>query len=174
MRDIVQGWVDKHGGDPGAAFVDGYPKRGRKGPEIRKVRLRVKRQIELMTKASTGYADLGNNHHIAIYRLCDGTVDYEVVSLLEASRRKARHEPVVRRDCGDGAQFVMSLAPGDSLQFTRNGETRLKIVESVWSAGQVVMRNVRCGDFWLSPVRFWRLNIVRPASPPGRIRASGA
>ncbi len=36
------------------------------------------------------------------------------------------------------------------------------------------MRNVRCGDFWLSPVRFWRLNIVRPASPPGRIRASGA
>ncbi len=36
------------------------------------------------------------------------------------------------------------------------------------------LRNVRCGDFWLSPVRFWRLNIVRPASPPGRIRASGA
>ena len=139
MRDIVHGWVDKHGGDPGAAFVDGYPKRGRKGPEIRKVRLRVKQQIELMTKASTGYADLGNNHHIAIYRLGDGAVDYEVVSLLEASRRKARHEPVVRRDRGDGAQFVMSLSPGDSLQLTRNGETRLKIVESVWSAGPVVM-----------------------------------
>ena len=56
VRDIVQAWVDKHGGDPGAAFVDGYPKRGRKGPEIRKVRLRVKQQLELMTKASTGYA----------------------------------------------------------------------------------------------------------------------
>ena len=139
VRDIVHGWVDKHGGDPGAAFVDGYPKRGRKGPEIRKVRLRVKQQIELMTKVSTGYADLGNNHHIAIYRLADGAVDYEVVSLLEASRRKARHEPVVRRDRGDGAQFVMSLSPGDSLQLTRNGETRLKVVESVWSAGPVVM-----------------------------------
>ena len=139
VRDIVRGWVDKHGGDPGAAFVHGYPKRGRKGPEIRKVRLRVKQQIELMTKASTGYADLGNNHHIAIYRLADGTVDYDVVSLLEASRRKARHEPVVRRERGHGAQFVMSLSPGDSLQLTRNGETRLKIVESVWSAGPVVM-----------------------------------
>ena len=139
VRDIVRGWVDKHGGDPGAAFVHGYPKRGRKGPEIRKVRLRVKQQIELMTKASTGYADLGNNHHIAIYRLADGTVASDVVSLLEASRRKARHEPVVRRERGDGAQFVMSLSSGDSLQLTRNGETRLKIVESVWSAGPVVM-----------------------------------
>ena len=139
VRDIVRSWVEKHSGDPGAAFVHGYPKRGRKGPEIRKVRLRVKQQIELMTKASTGYADLGNNHHIAIYRLADGTVDYDVVSLLEASRRKARHEPVVRRERGDGAQFVMSLSPGDSLQLTRNGETRLKIVESVWSAGPVVM-----------------------------------
>ena len=139
LRDIVRSWVEKHGGDPGAAFVDGYPKRGRKGPEIRKVRLRVKQQIELMTKVSTGYADLGNNHHIAIYRLPDGTVDYDVVSLLQASRRKARHEPVVRRERGDGAQFVMSLSPGDSLQLTRNGETRLKIVESVWSAGPVVM-----------------------------------
>ena len=139
VRDIVRRWVDNHGGDPGAAFVHGYPKRGRKGPEIRKVRLRVKQQIELMTKASTGYADLGNNHHIAIYRLADGTVDYDVVSLLEASRRKARCEPVVRRDRGDGAQFVMSLSPGDTLQLTRNGETGLKIVESVWSAGPVVM-----------------------------------
>ncbi len=139
VRDIVRRWVEKHGGDPSAAFVHGYPKRGRKGPEIRKVRLRVKRQIELMTKASTGYAELGNNHHIAIYRRADGTVDYDVVSLLEASRRKARRESVVRRDRGDSAQFVMSLSPGDTLQLATNGETGLKIVESVWSAGQVVM-----------------------------------
>ena len=139
VRDIVRGWVEKRGGDPSAAFVHSYPKRGRKGPEIRKVRLRVKQQIELMTKASTGYADLGNNHHIAIHRLADGTVAYDVVSLLEASRRKARQEPVVRRERGDGAHFVMSLSPGDTLQLTRNGETALKIVESVWSAGQVVM-----------------------------------
>ena len=139
VRDIVQSWVDKHGGDPSAAFVHGYPKRGRKGPEIRKVRLRVKQQIELMTKASTGYADLGNNHHIAIYRLADGTVDYDVVSLMEASRRKARHDPVVRRERGDGAQFVMSLSPGDTLQTSDNGETNLRVVTGVWSNGQIVM-----------------------------------
>lgn len=139
VRDIVRRWVEKHGGKPSEAFVHGYPKRGRKGPEIRKVRLRVKQQIELMTKISTGYADLGNNHHIAIYKLADGSVDYEVVSLLEASRRKARREFIVRRDRGDGAQFVMSLSRGDALQFTENGVPKLKIVESVWSAGRVVM-----------------------------------
>ena len=139
VRGIVRNWVDKHGGDPGAAFVHGYPKRGRKGPEIRKVRLRVKRQIELMTKTSTGYADLGNNHHIAIYRLADGTGDYDVVSLLEVSRRKARREPVVRRERGDGAQFVMSLSPGDSLQISDGGKANLRVVTGVWSNGQIVM-----------------------------------
>ena len=139
VRHIVRKWVEKHGGDPGVAFVHGYPKRGRKGPEIRKVRLRVKRQIELMTKASTGYSELGNNHHIAIYQLADGTVDYDVVSLLEASRRKTRHEPVVRRQRGNDAQFVMSLSPGDSLQTGNNGETNLRVVTEVWSNGQVVM-----------------------------------
>ena len=139
VRDVVRNWVEKHGGDPSAAFVHGYPKRGRKGPEIRKVRLRVKRQVELMTKASTGYAERGNNHHIAIYRLADGTVHYDVVSLQEASRRKARHEPVVRRERGDGAQLVMSLGSGDSVQIDDNGDTKLCVVTSVWSNGQVVM-----------------------------------
>ncbi len=139
VRDIIRSWVERHGGDPSAAFVQGYPKRSRKGPEIRKVRLRVKQQIELMTKASTGFADLGNNHHIAIFRLTDGTIDYEVVSLLEASRRKERREPVVKRVRDNGARFVMSLSPGDSLQLTRNVETRLKIVTSVWSEGRVVL-----------------------------------
>lgn len=139
VRDIVREWVDRHGGDPGAAFAHGYPRRGRKGPEIRRVRLRVRRQIELMAKASTGYAALGSNHHIAIYRLEDGTVDWEVTSLLEASRRVARHEPVVRRDRGDGARFLMSLSPGDSVRIAERGEMRLKIVRSVWSSGQVEM-----------------------------------
>ena len=141
VRRVVRNWVEKHGGDPSAAFVHGYPKRGRKGPKIRKVRLRVKQQIKLMTNTSTGYADLGNNHHIAIYQLPDGTVDYEVVSLLEASRRKSRREPVVRRERGDGAQFVMSLSLGDSLQFTKNGAVKFRVVTGVWSNGQVVTIN---------------------------------
>ena len=130
--------MNKHGGDAKKAFPP-YPKRGRKGPEIRKVRLRMKQQIELMTKTSTGYADLGNNHHIAIHRMPDGTIDYDVVSLLEASQRLVQREPVVRRERSDGMQFVMSLSPGDSLQLTGNGAAKLRVVTGVWSNGQVVM-----------------------------------
>ncbi len=138
VRELVEAWVNKRGGDPKKAFPP-YPKRGRKGPEIRKVRLRIKQQVDLMARVSTGYADLGNNHHIAIYRLPNDSVDYEVVSLLEASRRLARREPVVRRERGDGARFVMSLSPGDSLQFTEEDETELRVVTGVKSNGQIVM-----------------------------------
>ena len=138
VREIVEAWVNKYGGDPKKAFPP-YPKRGRKGPEIRKVRLRKKQQINLMARVSTGFADPGNNHHIAIYRQPDGAVDYDVVSLLQASRRKVGREPVVRREGGDGAQFVMSLGSGDSVQVNDNGDTKLRVVTSVWSNGQVVM-----------------------------------
>ena len=140
VRTIVTEWVDCHGGDPKKAFSH-YPKRGRRGPEIRKVRLRVKQQRDLMAQVSTGYADLGNNHHIAIYQLPNGTVNYEVVSLLEASRRLSRRELVVRRERKDGARFVMSLSSGDSLELLRNGETKLCVVESVWASGQIVLVN---------------------------------
>ena len=138
VRELVKAWVDRSGGDPKNAFPP-YPKRGRKGPEIRRVRLRMKRQINLVARVSTGYADLGKNHHIAIYRLSDGSLDSEVVSLFEASRRLARHESVVRRDRGDDSHFVMSLSPGDSLLLDWNGKTRIYVVSSVWSSGQVVI-----------------------------------
>ena len=138
VREIVKQWVDRHGGDPKKAFPP-YPKRGRKGPEIRKVRLRRKQQADLMARVSTGYADLGNNHHIAIFQLPNGAVEYEVVSLLEASQRLNRKKPVVQRKRSDDAQFVMSLSPGDSLVFSKNGETKIRIIESVWSAGPIVM-----------------------------------
>ena len=116
VSEIAAKWVSRRGGNPEKAFPP-YPKRGRKGPEIRKVRLLKKRQIDLMARVATGYADLGNNHHMAIYRLPNGDIDFEVVSLLEASRRLARREPVVRRDRGDGARFVMSLSQGDVVEF---------------------------------------------------------
>ena len=139
VRSIVKNWVDRHGGDPKKAFAESYPKRGRKGPEIRKVRLRRKQQVKLMARVSTGFADLGNNHHIAIYRMADNSVDYDVVSLVDASQRLANGEPVVQRKRGDGSQFVMSLSAGDSLEFTKNGETKVRIVEGAWDNGQVVL-----------------------------------
>ena len=138
IRDIVVSWINGHGGDPKKAFPP-YPKRSHKGPEIRKTRLRVKQKINLMADVSTGYADLGKNHHIAIYRQANGSIKHEVVSLLEASRRVARREPVVRRKRHEDERFVMSLSPGDLIELKEDGETRIRVVTSVWSGGQVVV-----------------------------------
>ena len=138
VREIVKEWVDKHGGDPGKAFSS-YPRRGRRGHKIRKVRLLEKRQARLMASVATGYAKLGSNHHMAIYRLPNGDVDFEVVSLLEASQRKARREPVVWRERDDEARFLMSLSAGDALQFAKDGAKGVWIVESVWTSGVVVL-----------------------------------
>lgn len=138
VRRIVKEWVAAHGGDPKKAFAT-YPHIGSNGPEIRKVRLTTRQQLKLMAPVSTGYADLGANHHIAIYRKPDGKVGFEVVSLYEATRRLARHEPVVRRDYGEGSALAMSLAPGEALEFP-NGKG-FWIVQGVWANGQVVLEH---------------------------------
>ena len=140
VRRIVSEWVAKHGGDPKKAFQHAYPKRGRKGPPIRKVRLLKKQQIKLMAPVSTGYADLGNNHHIAIYRMPNGAVEYEVVSLFEASQRLARGESIVRRNHGNGAQFVMSLSLGDALVFSKLADDEIWIVNKLSANGQISLR----------------------------------
>jgi CRISPR-associated endonuclease Csn1 len=135
VHEIVTAWVDKRGGDPKKAFPP-YPRRGRKGPEIRKVRLWEKKQARLMAQVGTGYVELGNNHHMAIYWLPNGNVDYEVVSLLEASRRLLSREPVVRRERGDGSRFLMSLSPGDVVEFQQGEKQGLWAVREISSEGR--------------------------------------
>lgn len=138
IRKIIQQWVAERGDDPKKAFPP-YPRLGESGPEIRKVRLEIKQQLALMAPVTTGYADLGANHHIAIYRQPDGTAVFEVVSLFEAARRLARREPVVRRKREDDARFVMSLAPGDAIQFPSGEKRGLWIVQGAWANGQIVI-----------------------------------
>ena len=138
VRRILNEWVESRGGDPKKAFPP-YPRLSSNGPEIRKVRLLIKRQPDVVAPVSTGYADLGSNHHIAIYRRPNGKADFEVVSLLEAARRVCRYEPLVRRDRGDGAQFVMSLAPGDMVRFAKSPGERRRIwrVQKIATKGQI-------------------------------------
>jgi len=138
VRKVVAGWVAAHGGDPKKAFAT-FPKSGPDGPEIRRVRLTSKQQISLMAPVSTGYADLGANHHIAVYRQPDGTIDYEVISLFEAAGRVSRREPVVRREREGGGQFVMSLSPGDTVWFPDGAMAGYWVVQGAWSNGQIVL-----------------------------------
>ena len=138
VREVVRNWVTSNGGDPKKAFAR-FPKVSAQGPEIRKVRLRSKQQLALMAPVSTGYADAGQNHHVAVYREPDGKITFNVVSLFEAAGRLARREPVVRRPNGDASSFVMSLSPGDTLHFPTGKMQGYWVVKGAWSAGPIVL-----------------------------------
>lgn len=138
LRGVIETWIADHGGEIKKAFPP-YPRLGTNGPEVRKVRLCVKRQMPLMRKVNTGYAELGLNHHIAIYREPDGKTSYEIVSLFEAARRLARHEPIVRRKRDGAGEFVMSLAPGDAIEYPNGEKKGIWIVTGVWANGPIVI-----------------------------------
>ena len=138
VRDVVRAWVEAHGGDPKKAFVNGYPTVSPGGATIRKVRIRVKRQQKLMAPLKNGFADLGNNHHAAVFRKPDGAVESEIVSLFEAAERLRNRQPVIERS-RDGSAFVMSLAQGDMLEFPDGKLKGLWVVQGVWAAGQIVL-----------------------------------
>ncbi len=139
VRTIVQGWVAARGGDPKKAFPP-YPRLGEDGPEIRRVRVLSKQQIKLMAKVATGYADSGTkNHHVAIYRLSDGETKVKVVSLLKAAGRLSRREPIVQRSIGEGFPLIMSLAPGEAVEFPSGDKAGIWIVQGFWANGQIVL-----------------------------------
>lgn len=143
VRSIVAKQVAERGGDPKKAFPP-YPRllgaNGSDTPEIRRVRLLTKQQLDLMVRIGTGYADAANNHHIAVYRIANGNAVFEVVSLHEVARRISLRTPVIAKTSNDGAVFVMSLSAGDTLAFPNGeGPPRYRVVQSIWANGQIVL-----------------------------------
>lgn len=137
IKEIVARWVGERGGDPKKAYPP-YPRVTPDGPEIKKARLFFKQQMTLMGRATTGYADLGSNHHVAIYLKPSGQAEFEVVSLYEAARRLNANEPVVRRD-RSGARFVMSLSQGDTIMLPDGHDKgSLRVIQSIWASGVLV------------------------------------
>jgi CRISPR-associated endonuclease Csn1 len=139
IRKVMQDWLAENGGDPKKINWKSYPRVSPNGPEIKRVRILVRQQIKLMAPVSTGYADLGSNHHIAIYQRPDGKAEFEVVSLFEASRRLARREPIVRRE-REGARFVMSLAAGDHIEVPTGEKCGRWTVKKLSGNGQVYLK----------------------------------
>lgn len=143
IRDIMTGWLAEQGGDPKKIKWTSYPRLGGNGPEIRRVRILTRQQLSLMVPVSTGFADPGSNHHIAIYVGAGGKAEFEVVTLFEAARRLAKREPIVRRT-RPGSRFVMSLSTGDAVEFpVGHAKAGIKIVQGVWASGVVVMHDQR-------------------------------
>ena len=152
-----------------------YPRLGPNGPEIRKARALTTQQKKLMVPVANGFADPANNHHIAVYRLPDGKADYEVVSLYAAARRLSRGEPVVRRDRGDGAAFVMSLSAGEAVEFPSGEKKGIWIVKSIASKGQLELldhRDANKSNTWAPRASTFLKFCSRKVSldPLGRVR----
>jgi CRISPR-associated endonuclease Csn1 len=128
---------------PSAKAYPPYPRVTEKGPEIRKVRALMVQQTKLMRPAANGYVDPANNHHVAIYRLPNGKAAFEVVSLFDALGRLSRRQPVICHDRGDGGKFVVSLAPGEAVEFLQGENRGIWIVQGAWSSGQIVLTRDR-------------------------------
>jgi CRISPR-associated endonuclease Csn1 len=177
IRNTVRDWVASHGGDLKRAFAT-KPRASEGGPEIKKVRLRSKQQLALMAPVSTGYADAGQNHHVAVYRGADEKITFEVVSLFEAARRLANREPIVRRHDNSAAKFVMTLTPGDALHFPGGKMAGYWIVKGAWSAGPIVLWRAEDAKGG-SVIRPAAASILRDGGrkvsvdPIGRVRAAG-
>ena len=145
IREIIEAHVVNNGGVTKKAFSN-FPERGPSGPEIKKARILVEQQRQLMTPAATGFSALGNNHHMAIYRNPDGKMSFEIVSLYEASRRLAKRQPLVKHDKGNGATFVMSLSLGDTIQIPDGDKAGLWVANILSANGQIFFRRVEDAD----------------------------
>lgn len=132
VRRAVETKLLEVGGDAKKLEDDPPTLRARDGRQIPIRRVRVR---ETVTVAPVGagagrrYVKPGTNHHVAIVAVRDrkGKTKWEArpVSLLDAHRRRdaAGRPPIVQRDFGPDADFVMSIVPGDALVVNDGGET---------------------------------------------------
>ncbi len=150
VKEIVERHLEAHNGDMKKAFSEpnNHPylqtKDGRKIP-IHKVRIKV--PSGAMQKVGSGKRERwitpGSNHHIEIWREKDKKGrekwDGDVVTMLEAVRRKKAKpkEPIIRRNHGEGKEFVFSLAGGEIIEIIKGdddikpGLYRVRILSTV-------------------------------------------
>ncbi|MFZ4723625.1 MAG: type II CRISPR RNA-guided endonuclease Cas9 [Phycisphaerales bacterium] len=87
---------------------------------VRRLRVGASRTpVLLETAHATRWVAPGSNHHMAVYAVTDakGTRwEAEVVTRLEAHRRKMRGEAIVRTIREDGAKLVFTLRSGDIIR----------------------------------------------------------
>jgi CRISPR-associated endonuclease Csn1 len=141
VRAVVQDWYDEHSGDSKAAFADpaNHP-RMPNGLPIHRVRTRNKEKVFAVgSDGQTRYVTNTSNHHMAIYGTTDSKGrtkwDFEMVSLLEANRRRRKKQSIVQRESAKGA-FRFSLNSGCLVQLDDEGGER-----SIW-----VVRTISNGN----------------------------
>lgn len=171
-------------GDTRKAFATPLMLPGRAGKpdrEVRKARILIKLQQEMVVPAGHGngaVAERGDVHHYALYRLPDGKIDYETISRFEAMRRLARKQPLIEKKREkDGATLLFTLAPGDMLRITQNGKSpEYAVVRKTNAAGRVfikphTMAGIPKPEISFGPERLAQPDIAKVSVDPiGRVR----
>jgi len=187
VRGRVREHLKKHGNDPKKAFSDEkkmpYMKArdGRRIP-IRKVR--IEKPVKPVAVGSGHRArrvEPGSNHHVEIVEVKDakGRIkwDGEVVTLLEAARRKRAGEPVVKRDHGEGKCFLFSISKKDCLIIDTDGPRRVYVVDKI-TPGKITITSLNdarlkahAERFGRSPDKLRQLNCRKVSVDPiGNVR----
>lgn len=91
------------------------------------------------------YVEPGSNHHIEIFEYTDkkGNIkkDGKVITMFDAVQRSQRGEPLVKRDYGDGGQFVCSLGINEMFMMdTGDGNMEIHRVQKISQNGQIFFR----------------------------------
>lgn len=131
IRQLALDRYNGFNGDKKKAFLE--PLHMKSGIEVKRARFLSPFQRQLMVQLDerTGaWASPDSNHHIAIYELNSGEIEYDVVSLFEAARRLRAREDIVRRNHVSGGRLLMSLAKGDMLQAPNGDYIIVKILAS--------------------------------------------
>lgn len=152
---------------------------------VRRLRVAADRTPQLLeTRKGRRWVAPASNHHMAVYEAPSGRWDVEVVTRLEAHRRKRQGEPIVRRDRGDGSRFLFSLRSGDTMRLKGDdGQPMFVVVRSVSGtaveavaandarpAQEVRKAGAAAGRFIFSPSALKRKNAERvDVSPIGEI-----
>ncbi len=139
-RDILMRRIEEYNGNPKEAFtnIDRNPIwfNEKAGISIKRVRItagvrkayplhqRKNHRNEIITDAEgrplpVDFVNLGNNHHVAIYEDPDGQWHEQVVSFMEAVRRKMNGEPIVNTtyNAAKGWEFLFTIKQNEMFLF---------------------------------------------------------
>lgn len=149
------------GGEPKNAFKDpqNHPfietivKKTKNKKIIPIHRVRIRKNLETFTVGSglrERHVESKRNHHMEIVKTTGrkGEDKWEgyVVDMLEAYRRRKDKEPIVRRNHGEGREFLFSLALGETIELDeKEGKRGLYVVRKINKAGQVLFSHLNDG-----------------------------
>ena len=156
IKKLIQEKIAEHGDLKKAAKAGIFlPNKNGAPIPIRAVRLTATKSMETLfpIRDAAGepyrYVTYGNNHHMEIIRhKTTGKVEGKVVTMMEAARRARRgKESIVQRDHGPDYEFIMSLAPNETIRLNINGGQEYYRVQVLDAAStNITFRKHVCAD----------------------------